>query len=196
PGTELAGQRPALRRLLLRRLAEDAAGRPVPAAAERAEELLALCGRPGSAELALEGGVRALAEYGALRFAAGAPPVAPAPQRLPVPGAVRFGSWLVQAESCAARVCEGALDADSLTGELRVRGWRPGDRMAPLGLGGTRTLQDLFTDRKLARERRRSWPVVESAGVIAWVPGIATAEQFRITSTTTRAVRLSADPVS
>ncbi len=191
PGVELAGMVPALRRLLLRRLAEDVAGRPVPDAAARAQELLALCERPGSGEVTLAGGVRAIAEYGNLRFALGAPPTAPAAQTLPVPGAVRFGSWLVRADACPVQRRDGALDADVLVGRLTVRGWRDGDRMAPLGLGGTRTLHDLFIDRKLPRERRQSLPVVECGGEIAWVPGIATSERFRITRTTTRAVRLS-----
>lgn len=195
PGAELAGMAPALRRLLLRRLAEDVAGGPVPEAAARAEELLALCDAPGSAEVALPGGVRAIAEYGSLRFAVGAPPATPSAQALPVPGAVRFGSWLVRADAGPVAARDGALDADVLGGGLRVRGWRHGDRMAPLGLGGTRTLQDLFTDRKLPRERRRSLPVVECDGEIAWVPGVATSERFRITRTTTRAVRLSAASV-
>jgi tRNA(Ile)-lysidine synthase len=192
PGAELAALAPALRRLVLRRLAEDVAGRPAPQAAERAEEVLALCERPGSVELALGDGVRAVAEYGNLRFALGPPPAAPSARTLPVPGAVRFGSWVVHADPCPVEARDGALDLDALGGHLSVRGWRHGDRMAPLGLGGTRTLQDLFTDRKLPRERRRSVPVVECDSEIAWVPGIATSERFRITRATTRAVRLSA----
>ena len=64
--------------------------------------------------------------------------------------------------------------------------------MAPLGLGGTRTLGDLFTDRKVPRERRRSLPVVECGGEIAWVPGVATSERFRIGPATREAVHLSA----
>ena len=64
--------------------------------------------------------------------------------------------------------------------------------MAPLGLGGTRTLGDLFTDRKVPRERRRSVPVVESCGEIVWVPGVATSERFRIGQETRAAVHLSA----
>ena len=61
----LATLPPGLRRLVSRRLAEDAAGRLVPAAATRVGELLTL-GRDG--ELHLEGGVRAIVEDGVLRF--------------------------------------------------------------------------------------------------------------------------------
>jgi tRNA(Ile)-lysidine synthase len=50
--------------------------------------------------------------------------------------------------------------------------------MRPAGLGGTKTLQDLFTDRKVPRALRRTLPVVESNGEIAWVAGVAVDERF------------------
>jgi tRNA(Ile)-lysidine synthase len=59
-----------------------------------------------------------------------------------------------------------------------VRAWRDGDRMRPLGLGGTKTLQDLFTDRKIPRALRRTLPVVDVGGEIAWVAGVALDERF------------------
>ena len=45
------------------------------------------------------------------------------------------------------------LDAEALGDELVVRTWREGDRMRPLGMEGTKSLQDLFTDRGRARAR-------------------------------------------
>lgn len=56
----------ALRRLVVQRLADRAAGRPVPGAANRADEVAALR-RTGIAMLDLGGGVRAVAERGVLR---------------------------------------------------------------------------------------------------------------------------------
>jgi tRNA(Ile)-lysidine synthase len=67
--SRLAALPAALRRLVARRLAEDAAGRLAPDAAERVDELLALRDRR-SAELHLADGLRALIEHGVLRFAA------------------------------------------------------------------------------------------------------------------------------
>ena len=61
---------------------------------------------------------------------------------------------------------------------LTVRAWRDGDRMRPLGLGGTKSLQDLFTDRKVPRALRRTLPVVEVGGEIVWVAGVAVDERF------------------
>ena len=46
-------------------------------------------------------------------------------------------------------------------------------------MGGTKTLQDLFTDRKVPRALRHSLPVVVSAGdEIVWVAGVAVDERF------------------
>lgn len=67
--TERLGQmHPALARLVLVRLAEQAAGRFVPQAAERLDELLALARRGGPAELHVGGNVGALIEDGQLRM--------------------------------------------------------------------------------------------------------------------------------
>jgi tRNA(Ile)-lysidine synthase len=57
---------PALRRLVLQRLADGAAGRPVPGAARFAEQVAGLR-RTGTAMLDLGGGVRAVVEGGVLR---------------------------------------------------------------------------------------------------------------------------------
>ena len=62
----LAELPPALRRLVVQRLADGAAGRPVPGAANHADEVAALR-RTGTAMLDLGGGVRAVAEHGILR---------------------------------------------------------------------------------------------------------------------------------
>jgi tRNA(Ile)-lysidine synthase len=75
-----------------------------------------------------------------------------------------------------------------------VRVWRAGDRMRPLGAGGSRSLQDLFTDRRVPRAQRARVPVILSAGEIAWVPGVATGEGFRVTERTRERARLAWRP--
>jgi tRNA(Ile)-lysidine synthase len=62
----LAALPPALRRLVLQRLADGAAGRPVPGAARFAEQVTGLR-RTGTAMLDLGSGVRAVVESGILR---------------------------------------------------------------------------------------------------------------------------------
>jgi tRNA(Ile)-lysidine synthase len=57
---------PALRRLVVQRLADAAAGQPVPGAARHAEEVAGLSGA-GTSMLDLGGGVRAVVERGSIR---------------------------------------------------------------------------------------------------------------------------------
>ena len=84
----------ALARLVVIRLAEDAAGEPVAGVGGRLAELVALAGRGGSASLDVGAGTRAVVEYGVLRFAAAAPAqAAPPAAALPIPGEVVFGAW-------------------------------------------------------------------------------------------------------
>jgi len=167
----LGRQLPAVRRLVLRRLAEQAGGE---LRAGDADRILALGGR-GSKWLDLGGGLRAVVEYGTLRFSRAPEERVPEPVALPVPGRARFGEWEVEAEvgvpgEVAVRGAVGPL--------LTVRAWQEGDRMRPVGLGGTKSLQDLFTDRKVPRALRRSLPVVVSEDQIVWVAGVAVDERF------------------
>jgi tRNA(Ile)-lysidine synthase len=121
--------------------------------------------------------MRAIAEYGVLRFASEPDPAPPEAVELPVPGAVDFGAWHVEASVGDAG--DVLLDPAKAAAGLVVRPWRHGDRMRPAGLGGTKTLQDLFTDRKVPRAERAQVPVVEAGGSVAWVAGLAVDERFR-----------------
>jgi tRNA(Ile)-lysidine synthase len=195
--TRLAALPPALARLVVVRLAERAAGRLVPGAGNRVEELLALGAGSGSAELHIGGGVRALVEYGVLRMAPVGDPELPDAVALDVPGRARFGAWEVVCrlgepglQTTAGE--SGVLDADAVDAGLTVRGWRHGDRMEPLGLGGSKTLADLFGDRHLPRAERATLPIVAAGETIAWVPGVATDERFRVTDSTRRMIVLRA----
>ena len=157
-----------LARLVLARLA----GRTLPR--ERAQRVLA-CDDRGSHQIDIGGGVRALVEYGRVRFAADPVAAAPDPAPLAVPGTVRFGAWEVEAR--AGEGGEAVFGADRLGSAVTVRPWADGDRMRPAGLGGTKTLQDIFTDRKVPRSLRHELPVVEAGGEIVWVAGVAAAER-------------------
>jgi tRNA(Ile)-lysidine synthase len=185
---------PALARLVVQRLADDAAGGVAPGAARRAPEIAAL-GHQGTVELDVGAGVRAVAEYGVLRFdsRSTARVAAPNPVRLPVPGRVAFGEVEVRCELGPPMPAAGVLDREALgCQELLVRSWRPGDRMRPLGLGGSKSLQDLFVARRVPRRERAGVAVVEAAGgEIAWVAGVATSERFKVTGATREAVHLS-----
>jgi tRNA(Ile)-lysidine synthase len=97
----------------------------------------------GSKRVDLGGGVQAVREYDRLWLERG--PVA-------LDGEVRWGAWRISSH----------LDG------LKVRGWRPGDRLA----GRTRKIQDVFVDAKIPRSEREAWPLVVRGDEVVAVPGI------------------------
>jgi tRNA(Ile)-lysidine synthase len=198
----LAELPPALARLIVIRLAEDAAGEPLAGVGWRVQELLALGGNGGSAALDVGGGLRAVVEYGVLRFTRESVAGPPLEQLLAVPGEVAFGGWLLGATLEPAGPPSalqgggevGMLDAAALSGgPLTVRAWRAGDRMRPLGLHGSRTLADLFTDRRIPRAQRATLPILLLGGEVAWIPRVATGERFRVHEDTRQVAVLRAD---
>ncbi len=193
----LAALPAALARLVVVRLAEHAAGAPLPGVGARVAELCALASAGGSARLDVGSGAQAVVEYGVLRFErVGAVDAgALGAVELALPGRASFGSWELECELVApgGEVVEGMLDAARVGEALTVRAWRRGDRMAPLGMGGaTKTVADLFTDRRVPRAERAGVPVLEAGGTIAWIPGVATGEAFRVSGATTLCARVRA----
>ena len=191
---ELRALAPGLARLVLRRLAETASGGSHSLSRERADEILHLGERGGTASLDLGDGLRAVAEYGTLRFTRDPDAPPPEPAKLLVPGSARFGDWEVSA--AIGEGGEALLAAKPLGVALTVRAWHEGDRMRPAGLGGSKTLQDLFTDRKVPRALRHRLPVVTTEqGEIVWVAGVAIGESFKATAHEKELVSLSARQV-
>jgi tRNA(Ile)-lysidine synthase len=77
------------------------------------------------------------------------------------------------------------FDAGKIGNKITMRHWRAGDRFQPIGLKSAAKLQDLFTNAKVPRERRRDLIVAEAAsGEIFWVEGLRISENFKITPQT------------
>ncbi len=70
-------------------------------------------------------------------------------------GSVRWGEWTIESQ---------------LPG-LKVRSWRPGDRLA----GRRKKVQDVFVDAKIPRSEREAWPLVVRGREVVAVPGLVDA---------------------
>ncbi|HSB39613.1 MAG TPA: tRNA lysidine(34) synthetase TilS [Gaiellaceae bacterium] len=66
------------------------------------------------------------------------------------------------------RVCWGEWTIESELAGLKVRSWRPGDRLA----GRRKKVQDVFVDAKIPRSEREAWPLVVRGREVVAVPGI------------------------
>ena len=82
------------------------------------------------------------------------------------------------------------FDVNALGEPLSVRCRRPGDRFQPLGMSGTKKLQDFMVDAKVPKGQRDAIPLVVSPKGIAWVVGYRVAEWARVIEGTHRIVEL------
>lgn len=82
------------------------------------------------------------------------------------------------------------LDAEGAQLPLVLRRARAGDRFCPLGMKGSKKLQDFFVDEKIPRRQREQAVVIESAGRIIWVVGYRIADDFKVTKETERVLVL------
>jgi len=88
------------------------------------------------------------------------------------------------------------FDAEALGASPFVRTWREGDVFQPLGMIGTKKLQDFFVDEKVPRRGRGHVPLLCAAdGRIAWVVGYRIAEPFKVTERTRPVLWLRAESV-
>ncbi|MGB2876260.1 MAG: tRNA lysidine(34) synthetase TilS [Gaiellaceae bacterium] len=110
----------------------------------RLDQLLAA--RAGSMRVDLGGGLTAVREYDQVWLEQS--PIA-------LEGIVEWGPWRIESE---------------LPG-LKVRSWRPGDRLA----GRRKKVQDVFVDAKIPRSEREAWPLVVRGREVVAVPGIVDA---------------------
>lgn len=84
-----------------------------------------------------------------------------------------------------------AFDLDKIRGELVVRNRQDGDRIRPMGMGGTKKLKDLFIDLKIPREKRDSIPILCDDQGILWVVGYKISEDYKIDENTKNVLRIS-----
>ena len=68
------------------------------------------------------------------------------------------------------------LRKDVLGEFVTIRSRRPGDRFQPVGMSGTKKLQDFFTDEKIPRSQRGGIPLLVCQRGVAWVAGHRVAE--------------------
>ena len=82
------------------------------------------------------------------------------------------------------------LDAESIRGAIRVRTRRDGDRMTPLGMTGSKKLQDLLSDAKIPRRLRDAVPILVDDEGILWAAGVRQADRTRVGPETREVVRI------
>jgi tRNA(Ile)-lysidine synthase len=143
-------------------------------------------------------GLRAAAEYGTLTiFRQDESALSVAPCLLDWPGKCDLGplgrieARIVGADAVGADPEAAYFDAAHVAPTLVVDAVRQGDRIRPLGMEGTRKLQDVLVDAKVPQRLRAATPVVRDGQQVLWVAGVKQSDEAKVTSATKRVLTLA-----
>ncbi|MFQ5839869.1 MAG: tRNA lysidine(34) synthetase TilS [Candidatus Methylomirabilales bacterium] len=149
-----------------------------------------LRGARGAGRLTLPGGLEARWDREQVTVGRERPGEAVPPTEVPVPGTIEIRALRVRVQTVvvpgglrAAPILElgrALLPWGRLCPPLVLRSWRPGDRLSPLGLGGSKKLQDLFVDAGVPRGKRSRVPILCDQRGILWVVGHRLDERGRL----------------
>lgn len=183
----LAVQPVALQRHIIRAWLQKQCAMPQVLMLEHVEQILRLASSgAGSHEVHLPAGVRVMRRYNELSVLSGDPPqIMVVERRVELPGETvleELGLTIVAKLSKGlSNSVEDAVGCYPATACIRqgdwqrqglvVRSWKPGDRLFPTGMEGSRKLQDIFVDLKISQDRRSTIPVFVCNEEIVWVPG-------------------------
>ncbi|MBW2672441.1 MAG: tRNA lysidine(34) synthetase TilS [Deltaproteobacteria bacterium] len=81
------------------------------------------------------------------------------------------------------------IDYSAISFPLVVRNIRPGDRIRPLGMEGTKKVAALLMDEKVPKGRRRSILLLADRASVLWVPGVRLSDRVKMTDMTEKVVK-------
>jgi len=83
------------------------------------------------------------------------------------------------------------VDADLLSPPYEIRLWKPGERMQPFGMKGSKKISDILTDLKVPLHLKEKTYVLTSAGKPVWLIGYKTDDKYKIHDKTRRILKIS-----
>lgn len=82
------------------------------------------------------------------------------------------------------------VDTDKIIFPLCLRPWKPGDRIYPYGLKGSKKVQDLFSDLKMNLFEKQNVWILESDNKIVWIINIRADRRFNVDNKTEQIFKL------
>ncbi len=199
----LASLAPAVARRVIRRAIQAAKGDLRSIGMEHVERILELTSsRTGSARLQAPG-VDVFRSFDWVRLAPpGIDTLAGRDYELnaPVPGCVELpgGRSSVSLELIPRASPAGSaynedgteIDWGRISGGLRIRNWRPGDRYRPVGHACETKIKLLFQDARIPLWERRRWPVLVCGDSIVWAAKFGPAADCAVCADTRSVLRV------
>ena len=192
---------PSLQAHLLRRAWEELAGESADLTSTQVEAMMDLVRE--------EGGERSLSLGRGVRFHTGHEEITigkrPASVPLPpmesglllLPGEAHIDGWHVTArlvdgpvQMVSGEPYRAHLDVAAVGDRIQIRPRRAGDRFQPLGMEGTKRLNEFMIDARIPKNWRDRIPLLEGESGVAWVVGWRIAQWARVTEATEQVVEV------
>lgn len=160
-------------------------------------------GRP-NARLQLPHGILAVREYDRVVWMRSdhqkATPDGSFELSIAAPGVYHFPGGTITVESCAeahfpAPPGSACFNPGKTPLPWQIRTFRPGDRITPFGMSGSKKVKDIFIDRKIPLSRRQRIPLVFCGGELIWIAGVCASESCRLPAGTTPVLRAEWRPL-
>lgn len=200
--TGLKTHPPALQRRILRLAYRQLAGNLDGLGLEHIEAVLRLTDSPRpNARLSLPQNISAVREYDRIMLRSGVElsPDGSGEISISAPGLYRWpGGGSLTVEVCSAPpdfnnlpAGSACFDLDQLPFPWLVRTFRPGDRIVPFGMTGTKKVKNIFIDAKLPLAERKRIPMLFCNGELIWIAGVRSSESGRINPTSSTFAKVS-----
>ncbi len=157
-----------------------------------------LDGKSAGSSVTLPGGLKVSREYDYVIMSTRPPKkIKPFDKTVNVPGITRLGRHVLRATilNKLPRTCSGNdkiayFDYTAIKGPLKLRSIRPGDRMTPFGMKGTKKLKEILIEKKIPRGRRPEIPLLCYEKDILWAVSVRRSGLFRVKSDAKRILKL------
>ena len=119
------------------------------------------------------------------------------PALLSLPGEAHINGWHVTTrlvdgpvQVAVGEPYRAHLDVAALGDRVQIRPRRAGDRFQPLGMEGTKRLNEFMIDARIPKNWRDRIPLLASESGVAWVVGWRIAQWARVTEATGQVVEV------
>lgn len=208
---------PALQRLLFFRALGKIYGSARDLETHHVERLRSASGSNAGYRVTLPDGLLFLKDYEGGWLCHNEEEVCPFPpisgeQEVPIEGESIYGPWRIKikkvqtqdkkysvfqkSEVSMTGAFHAVISLDRASEKLKVRGKKDGDRFQPLGMEGTKKLQDFMTDEKIPRWWREHIPFLCAGEDILWVAGWRISELAKVREGDEKIIEVALQPLS
>ncbi|MBO8131178.1 MAG: tRNA lysidine(34) synthetase TilS [Candidatus Marinimicrobia bacterium] len=82
------------------------------------------------------------------------------------------------------------IDYDKVIGDLKLRKWKRGDKIKPLGMNGHKKVSDIYVDKKVPFWKKDMIPLLVDSKNIIWVCGLVLSEDYKIDDKTKNVLKV------